>query len=154
VLATATSRWQWAASHLVFSLLGPAVALLAAGVAEGLAYGVAIDDVGGQLPRLIGAALAQVPAVWVVAAISVAIFGFFPQASMISWAGPTICILIGLVSAGVATADWIRDISPFSHLPSLPGGTVSAGPLIALLAIAGVVGFAGLVGLRRRDLPA
>jgi ABC-2 type transport system permease protein len=31
---------------------------------------------------------------------------------------------------------------------------VSAGPLIALLAIAIVVGFAGLVGLRRRDLPA
>jgi ABC-2 type transport system permease protein len=154
VLATATSRWQWAASHLVFSLLGPAVALLAAGVAEGLAYGIAIGDVGGQVPRLIGAALAQLPAVWVLAAIAIAIFGFFPQASMVSWAGPTVCILIGLVSAGVATADWIRDISPFSHLPSLPGGTVSAGPLIALLAIAVVVGFAGLVGLRRRDLPA
>ena len=154
VLATATSRWQWAASHLVFSLLGPAVALLAAGVAEGLAYGVAIGDVGGQLPRLIGAALAQLPAVWVLAAIAIAIFGFFPQASMISWAGPAVCILIGLVSAGVATAGWIRNISPFTHLPSLPGGTVSAGPLITLLAIAVVVGFAGLVGLRRRDLPA
>jgi ABC-2 type transport system permease protein len=154
VLATATSRWQWAASHLVFSLLGPAVALLAAGVAEGLAYGAAIGDVGGQLPRLIGAALAQLPAVWVLAAIAIAIFGFFPQLSMVSWAGPVICIVIGLVSAGVATAGWIRDISPFTHLPSLPGGSVTAGPLITLLAIAAVVGLAGLVGLRRRDLPA
>ncbi|TDX08545.1 ABC transporter permease [Kribbella sp. VKM Ac-2566] len=154
VLATATSRWQWAASHLVFSLLGPAVALLAAGVAEGLAYGVAVGDVGGQLPRLIGAALAQLPAVWVLAAIAVAIIGFFPQASMASWAGPTVCILIGLVSAGVSTADWIRDISPFTHLPSLPGGSVSAGPFLVLLAIALLVGVAGLVGLRRRDLPA
>jgi ABC-2 type transport system permease protein len=154
VLATATSRWQWAASHLVFSLLGPAVALLAAGVAEGLAYGAAIGDVGGQLPRLIGAALAQLPAVWVLAAIAIAIFGFFPQLSMVSWAGPVICIVIGLVSAGVATAGWIRDISPFTHLPSLPGGSVTAGPIITLLAIAAVVGFGGLVGLRRRDLPA
>ncbi|MGW7683539.1 ABC transporter permease [Kribbella sp. NPDC054772] len=154
VLATATSRWQWAASHLVFSLLGPAAALLAAGVAEGLAYGVAIGDVGGQVPRLVGAALVQLPAVWVLAAIALAIFGFFPQASMASWAGPAVCILIGLVSAGVATAGWIRDISPFTHLPSLPGGSVSAGPLIVLLAIAAVVGFAGLIGLRRRDLPA
>ncbi|RZT28116.1 ABC-2 type transport system permease protein [Kribbella sp. VKM Ac-2569] len=154
VLATATSRWQWAASHLVFSLLGPAVALLAAGVAEGLAYGVAIGDVGGQLPRLIGAALAQLPAVWVLAAIAIAIFGFFPQASMASWAGPTVCILIGLVSAGVSTAGWIRDISPFTHLPSLPGGSAQAGPFLVLLGIAIVVGLAGLVGLRRRDLPA
>lgn len=154
VLATATSRWQWAASHLVFSLLGPALALLAAGVAEGLAYGVAVGDVGGQLPRLVGAALAQLPAVWVLASIALAIFGLFPQASMVSWAGPALCILIGLVSAGVSTAGWIRDISPFTHLPSLPGGAVSAGPFVALLAIAFVVALAGLIGLRRRDLPA
>ncbi|MEV0793347.1 ABC transporter permease [Kribbella sp. NPDC050459] len=154
VLATATSRWQWAASHLVFSLLGPALALLAAGVAEGLAYGAAIGDVSGQVPRLVGAALAQLPAVWVLAAIAIAIFGLFPRASMVSWAGPAVCILIGLVSAGVSTAGWIRDLSPFTHLPSLPGGAVSAGPFVALLAIALVVAFAGLIGLRRRDLPA
>ncbi|GAA3120365.1 ABC-2 type transport system permease protein [Kribbella aluminosa] len=154
VLATATSRWQWAASHLVFSLLGPAVALLAAGVTQGLAYGLAIGDVGGQLPRMIGAALVQLPAVWVLAAFAIAIFGFVPQASMVSWAGPAVCIVIGLVSAGVATAPWIRDISPFTHLPSLPGGPVSVGPLVVLLAIALAVGLAGLVGLRRRDLPA
>ena len=154
VLATATSRWQWAASHLVFSLLGPALALLAAGVAEGRAYGAAIGDVSGQVPRLVGAALAQLPAVWVLAAIAIAIFGLFPRASMVSWAGPAVCILIGLVSAGVSTAGWIRDLSPFTHLPSLPGGAVSAGPFVALLAIALVVAFAGLIGLRRRDLPA
>ena len=154
VLATATSRWQWAASHLVFSLLGPALALLAAGVAEGLAYGAAIGDVSGQVPRLVGAALAQLPAVWVLAAIAIAIFGLFPRASMVSWAGPAVCILIGLVSAGVSTAGWIRDLSPFTHLPSLPGGAVSAGPFVALLAIALVVAFAGMIGLRRRDLPA
>jgi ABC-2 type transport system permease protein len=153
VLATATSRWQWAASHLVFSLLGPALALLAAGVAEGLAYGAAIGDIGGQLPRMIAAALVQLPAVWVLAAIAIAVVGFVPRASAVSWAGPTICILIGLVSAGVATAGWIRDISPFTHLPSLPGGSVSAGPLITLTGIAVVVAAAGLVGLRRRDLP-
>ncbi|HEY3560132.1 MAG TPA: ABC transporter permease, partial [Kribbella sp.] len=154
VLATATSRWQWAASHLVFSLLGPAVALLAAGLTQGLAYGAAIGDVGGQVPRMVAAALAQLPAVWVLAAIAIAIIGFFPQASMVSWAGPAVCILIGLVSAGVATAGWIRDISPFTHLPSLPGGSAQAGPLVLLLAIAAVITLAGLLGLRHRDLPA
>ncbi|MGW6276479.1 ABC transporter permease [Kribbella sp. NPDC055071] len=153
VLATAVGRLQWAASHLVFSLLGPAVVLLAAGLAEGLAYGSAIGDVGGQVPRLIGAALAQLPAVWVLAALAIAIFGFIPSLSPIAWAGPVICILIGFVSAGMALDDWVRDISPFSHLPSLPGGSVSAGPLIALIVIAAVMGLAGLAGLRRRDMP-
>ncbi|MEU4288512.1 ABC transporter permease [Kribbella sp. NPDC026596] len=153
VLATATSRLQWAGSHLAFSLLGPALALLVAGAAEGLAYGSAIGDVGGQVPRLIGASLAQLPAVWVLAAITLAIFGLFPRLSPVAWAGPAICLLIGLVSSGVELDDWVRDISPFSHLPQLPGGSTSAGPLIALLAIAAVLGVAGLVGLRRRDLP-
>ncbi|MEU8227592.1 ABC transporter permease [Kribbella sp. NPDC048915] len=154
VLATATSRWQWAASHLIFSLLGPAVALLAAGITEGLAYGAAAGDVGGQLPRLVGAALVQLPAVWVLASIAIALVGLFPRASMASWAGPAVCILIGLVSAGVQTAAWVRDISPFTHLPSLPGGTTHVGPLLVLLAIAAVVSGAGLAGLRHRDLPA
>jgi putative exporter of polyketide antibiotics len=153
VLATAVGRLQWAASHLAFSLLGPALALLAAGVAEGIAYGAAIGDVGGQLPRLIGASLAQLPAVWVLAAITIAIFGFFPRLSPVAWAGPAICILIGFVSAGVDMADWVRDISPFSHLPQLPGNPASAAPLITLTAIAAVLGIAGLAGLRRRDLP-
>jgi putative exporter of polyketide antibiotics len=153
VLATATSRLQWAGSHLAFSLLGPALALLAAGVAEGIAYGSAIGDVGGQLPRLIGASLAQLPAVWVLAAIAIAIFGLLPRLSSIAWAGPAICLLIGLVSGGVELDDWVRGISPFSHLPQLPGGSTSAAPLITLLAIAAALGVAGLVGLRRRDMP-
>ena len=34
VLATAVGRLQWATSHLVFGLLGPAVALAAAGLAS------------------------------------------------------------------------------------------------------------------------
>lgn len=47
----------------------------------------------------------------------------------------------------------MRDLSPFSHLPSLPGGQVSAVPLIVLVLLAAGFAAAGLVGLRRRDLP-
>ncbi len=153
VLATATSRLRWAASHLAFGLLGPALALLASGVTAGLAYGIAVGDVGGQVPRLIGAAMVQLPAVWLLAAITIAIFGLFPRLSPVAWAGPAICILIGFTSAGVQLDEWVKDISPFSHLPQLPGGSTEAGPLITLVAIAVVLGLVGLVGLRRRDLP-
>jgi ABC-2 type transport system permease protein len=153
VLATATSRLRWAASHLAFGLLGPALALLASGVTAGLAYGLAVGDVGGQVPRLIGAAIVQLPAVWLLAAITIAIFGLFPRLSPVAWAGPAICMLIGFTSASVQLDDWVKDISPFSHLPQLPGGSVSASPLLALVAIAVVLGLVGLFGLRRRDLP-
>ena len=44
------------------------------------------------------------------------------------------------------------DISPFTQIPKLPGGTVSAEPLIWLTAVALTISTAGLAGLRRRDV--
>jgi ABC-2 type transport system permease protein len=153
VLATGTARLRWAASHLLFGLLGPGVALLVAGLGAGLAYGAAVGDVGGQVPRLIGAALVQLPAVWVLAAITIALFGLFPRWAAAAWAPPSICLVIVMTTSGTELSRWIKDISPFSHLPQLPGGSASAAPVITLVAIAVVLGVAGLVGLRRRDLP-
>ncbi|MFI7064438.1 ABC transporter permease [Kribbella sp. NPDC050124] len=153
VLVTRTGRLQWATSHLLFGLLGPAVTLLVAGLGAGLAYGAAVGDVGGQVPRLIGAALVQLPAVWVLAAIAIALFGLLPRWSAVAWVPPSICLVIVMTTTGTELSKWIKDISPFSHLPQLPGGSVSAAPVITLVAIAVVLGAVGLVGLRRRDMP-
>ena len=46
----------------------------------------------------------------------------------------------------------MMDISPFTHVPRLPGAAVTAGPLLWLGGIALAAGAAGLTGLRRRDL--
>ncbi len=153
VLATATSRLEWAASHLVFGLLGPAVTLVTAGLAAGLTYGAAVGDVGREVPRLLGASLVQLPAVWVLAAIAIAFFGLLPRLSAAAWGPPLICLAIGLIGAGVQLDQWVLDISPFNHLPRLPGEFVSASSLIVLLVIAAGIALAGLAGLRRRDLP-
>jgi putative exporter of polyketide antibiotics len=153
VLATATGRLRWAASHLLFGLLGPAVALLIAGLGAGVAYGAAVGDVGGQVPRLIGAALVQLPAVWVLAAITIALFGLLPRWSPAAWVPPSVCLVIVMTTTGTELSGWIKDISPFSHVPQLPDGSASAAPVITMVAIAVVLGVAGLIGLRRRDLP-
>jgi hypothetical protein len=47
---------------------------------------------------------------------------------------------------------WMMDISPFTQTPRLPGGTVSAEPLLWLCGIAVALSVAGLAGLRRRDI--
>ena len=46
----------------------------------------------------------------------------------------------------------VLDISPFTHVPKLPGGTFSIAPLVWLSATALVLAAVGLVGLRRRDV--
>jgi ABC-2 type transport system permease protein len=153
VLATAVGRLRWAASHLTFSVLGPAAALVAGGVAAGLAYGVSAGDVGGQVPRVLGAAMVQLPAVLVLAAIAVALFGLLPRLASAAWGALAVCVAILLVGASVQLGQWLLDLSPFTHVPRAPGGDVTAAPLIWLLAVAVALGAAGLAGLRRRDMP-
>jgi ABC-2 type transport system permease protein len=94
----------------------------------------------------------QVPAVWVLAALTTALFGLVPRASAARWGALAICLLFGLIGAALQLSHWIIDVSPFTHLPKVPGSAVRAAPLVLLLAIAAVLLAAGLAGTRRRDI--
>ena len=63
-----------------------------------------------------------------------------------------LAVAIELFGQVLQLSHWVLDISPFTHSPRLPGGTVSAAPLLWLCAIALVLTAAGLAGLRRRDI--
>ncbi|MGK5680601.1 ABC transporter permease [Actinoplanes sp. URMC 104] len=147
VLSTAVSRYAWAGSHLLFSLLGPVLALAAEGLAAGLAY----PD--GDLGAILAGTVVQLPAVWVLAALAVLVFGLVPRLSAVAWAPPAICLLILLVGQTLQLDQWVLDLSPFTHVPHLPGGDVSATPLITLTLLAALLTAAGIAGLRRRNIP-
>jgi ABC-2 type transport system permease protein len=153
VLSTAAGRLRWAASHLLFALLGPAGALAVGGLGMGLTHGLNSGEGGRQVPRVLAGALVQLPAVWVLTALAVALFGLLPRLAAAGWGALAICLLFGLVGAALRLNHWILDISPFTHLPHLPGGGLVAAPLVTLTALAAVLAGAGLAGLRRRDLP-
>jgi len=153
VLSGAVGRLRWAAGPLVVAALGAAVVLAAGGLGAGISYGLRAGDTGTQLPRLLGAALAQWPAVLAVTAVAVAVFGLLPGSSVAAgWAALAVAAVVMLLGPTLRLAQWVQDISPFSHVPKLPGGTVSAAPLIWLCAAALALGAAGLAGLRRRDI--
>lgn len=46
----------------------------------------------------------------------------------------------------------LPDLSPFNHVPKLPGGEVTATPLVWLVAGAATLVAVGLAGFRRRDI--
>jgi ABC-2 type transport system permease protein len=154
VLATAVTRTGWTASHVVFSALGPAVGLLACGVGAGLAYGLTVHDVGGQLPRVVAAAMVQLPAVWVLGALAVGLFGLLPRMAPAAWAALAVCVLLGQVGALLRLGQWALDVSPFTHIPKFPGGPLAVAPLVWLVGVAAAFAVAGFAGFRRRDVPA
>jgi ABC-2 type transport system permease protein len=61
-------------------------------------------------------------------------------------------VAIALFGQVLQLSHWVMDISPFTHAPRLPGGTVSAAPLVWLCVAALALAAAGLAGLRRRDI--
>jgi ABC-2 type transport system permease protein len=153
VLATPTARIRWAASHLVIAVVGTAIVLGAAGLSAGLAYGLRTGDVGTQLPRLLGAALAQIPAAWLIAGLAVTLFGLAPRLAVpAGWTALGVVALLTLLGPTLRLPQWVMDVSPFTHVPKLPGGAFTATPLVWLTGVAAVLIAAGLAGFRRRDL--
>lgn len=152
ILAGSVGRGRWLTSHLVFALGGPVVMLTLVGLAAGIPYGLAIGDVGSAVPAVLGAALGQLPAVWVLTAASALLFGLAPQFSNSAWALLIGCVLLGQVGAVVGLPQFWLDLSPFTHLPHLPGGTVAATPILWLCAVAASGCLAGWWALRRRDI--
>jgi polyether ionophore transport system permease protein len=153
VLATGTGRISWGLSHLVIALAGTTVILALCGLGMGLGYAYRSGGGGAEVERLLGAGLAQVPAVLVIGGIAAAVFGLAPRASAAaSWSALGAATLLLFFGPTLKLSHWLMDVSPFSHLPKLPGGTVSAAPLLWLVVIALALAAAGLAGLRRRDI--
>ncbi|HET9259233.1 MAG TPA: ABC transporter permease [Acidimicrobiia bacterium] len=153
VLATATPRTRHAWSHLAYGLLGPVVILATAGVVAGATYGSIVGDMSEQVPRVLGAAMSQLPAVWVVTGVTMTLYGLVPRLSSIAWGVLGVCVLFGQLGQILQLPEWLLDLSPFSHIPLVPAEDFTATPLIALVGIAVVFVVAGLVGFGRRDIP-
>ncbi len=145
VLANAVGRLRWAAGHLVIAFAGAVLIMLAAGVGMYVSYG---KDLGPVL----GAAAVQLPAVWLLGGLAVLLHGAFPKAAVAAWGVAGLSLAIGWIGPALNLPQSVLNLSPFGHLPKLPGAEMAWAPVLVLLAGAVVLVAAGLVGLRRRDI--
>ncbi len=152
ILATSVSRLQWAASHLAIALVGTAVLLTAFGLVAGITYGVSMGNVGNELPRVLLASLAYLPAIWIIAGIAVALFGMLPRLTIVSWGALVVCLLVEVAGDVKLAGGSLLDISPFTHVPKILAGDGSVLPLAVLIILAAVLIVAGLIGFQRRDI--
>ncbi|TGD38803.1 ABC transporter permease [Brevibacterium aurantiacum] len=146
LLSSAPNRVRWAGAHLAFAVVGP-VALL--GLA-GLGMALTSSDFLGTLV----AALIWLPAVWLIAAIALALWGWLPRlATPVSWALLAGFLFLELAFEFGQVGEAVVELSPFTHIPRvLLGADLAPLPLAVLLAITTGLIAVGLAGIRRRDI--
>ncbi|WP_327415329.1 ABC transporter permease [Streptomyces sp. NBC_01233] len=148
LLANAVGRLRWAGGHLAVAFGGSALILLLAGLGLGIGHG---REVGAA----IGATLAQLPAVWLIGALAALLYGAAPRYATAAWAVAGTALALGWVGPALNLPQAVLDLSPFAHLPKLPGAQAWAwSPLLTLTALAAALTAAGLAALRRRDMTA
>ncbi|MFE5547846.1 ABC transporter permease [Streptomyces sp. NPDC056534] len=145
LLANALGRIRWAAGHLLIAFGGSALILALSGIGLALSYG---RDAGPVL----GASLAQLPAVWTLAGLAVLLWGAAPRAATAAWGAAGLCLALGWIGPALDLPQAALNLSPFGHLPKLPGPETAWTPVLALTALAAALVAAGLAGLRRRDV--
>lgn len=136
---------------ILVALLSIVVVLLAGGFAAGATF-IAVghpDRFGSSL----AAAFVQLPAALVFVAASALLFAVLPQLTVgIAWGLLTIGFVLGQFGGLLKLPAWLRDVSPFTHTPVVPGNDVDWTPLVAMVAISIVAAAAGVLLARRRDL--
>ncbi|MCD2465969.1 ABC transporter permease [Streptomyces sp. MBT42] len=145
LLANALGRIRWAAGHLLIAFGGSALILALSGIGLALSYG---RDAGPVL----GASLAQLPAVWTLAGLAVLLWGAAPRAATAAWGAAGLCLALGWIGPALDLPQAALNLSPFGHLPKLPGPETAWTPVLALTALAAALVAVGLAGLRRRDV--
>ncbi len=121
LLATAAGRVRWAMSHVVIALAGTTLLMVLVGAGAGLVRGIQ-TGAAGEAVRVFAAALVQLPATWVLAAIVVAAFGLAPRSP--SPAGSrwrrSSCWASWVRCSASASGSWISRLS--RTCPSCPAG--------------------------------
>ncbi|WP_104107053.1 hypothetical protein [Nocardioides sp. 616] len=151
VLSAGMDRTRWALGALAVTVLGSLGLLLLMGLGAGGTHALVSGETELFWP-LVATALAQAPAVLLLAALGVLLVGWAPHRTLLAWALFAFALVQAYLGELLAMPDWLAGLSPFWHLPLLPVEDFRVLPAAVLTALALACAGLGLVGLRRRDL--
>jgi ABC-2 type transport system permease protein len=152
VLATATSRSRAFLATCTIALVGAAWLLAVTGVATALGLGAQADGSGVGMATLVGAALDQVPAVWVVVALGLLLYAVASRWAVLGWGVLTAFFVVGQLGDLLKLPDAVIGLSPFTHVPAMPVEPFTAGPALTLTALAAALTVLAWWRFRERDI--
>lgn len=154
VLGLPVSRTRWFAAQVGVAALGTAVLAVTTGGTIWL--GAVLVGVGDPGPgTFVTAVLVYLPGLAVYLALTAALYAWVPRAAApLPWVLLTLGFVVGVFGPLLDVPDGVAAVDPFDAVPRVPIEDVTAGPLLALTALAAALAVLAVVGFRRRDLPA
>lgn len=148
VLSGSLRRPAWLGVHVTVIVAGLLVVAclgtLALGLAAGWSTGHAAD--AGALVRAMAAYL---PAVLVLAALALALFGTFPRLFPVAWLAFAFTAVTAFLGDALSFPAWLADIAPLTHVGQPPQQFADGTASVVLAVVAaglGVLAFAGFLG--------
>lgn len=152
VLATATSRSRSLVATLVVALVGATWLLVVVGLAVTIGYGTAAGSLVDTFGRILPAALAQAPAIWLVTAIATAAYAVRSRGAVLGWAFLVAFLTLGQIGELLRMPRWVIDLSPYVHVPRMPVESFALRPALVLTGLAAALLSAAWWRYRTRDI--
>ncbi|QKT09031.1 ABC transporter permease [Gordonia sp. X0973] len=153
LLATPASRSRYLLNQLALVIGGIVILLVVAGLVVGLGAGGVTGDWSTMLWDALRSALVQIPAALIIGVGLVTIYAVAPRVvAGAGWGLITAAFLLGPMGELFGLPQWIRDLSPFTHLPLVPSQPMRWAPVLVLLLIAAVLAAVAWWRFTRRDV--
>jgi ABC-2 type transport system permease protein len=148
VLAGPVGRVRWLLDWVLVAVVSVVVVSLAIGVVGGLSFGDA-----DRFASTVLAGIAQIPAGLAYVGVTALIFVVIPRLTIaLGWGLLGLGLLLGQFGGLMQLPTWVRDVSPFSHTPAVPGADVDWSGAVGLAVVAVVAVALAAVLARRRQL--
>jgi ABC-2 type transport system permease protein len=89
---------------------------------------------------------------WVLVGATMLLYGAAPRAVLAAWGALALFFVVGFLGRLLSLPEWVRNLSPFEHVPLVPAADFDIRPALVLAAIATTLIAGGLAAFRRRDI--
>ncbi|MFB1081746.1 ABC transporter permease [Jeotgalibacillus sp. JSM ZJ347] len=149
--ARAVSRQKVFLSYLGISVLFGSLMMVIATLSLWGASVQVMDD-----PMALGtvmlSGLVYLPAIWVMIGLGVLFTGIKTGIASVAWGYLIYSFLVVYLGGLLQLPEWPAKLSPFGHVPQIPGEDFSFIPLLSLILIAALLYAAGVFSYKQRDL--
>lgn len=148
-LSAPVSRVRWLSAAAVVGVISATTVMVACGLATWISFLAAGDPDGGR--RAVEQALLELPVGLVFVGVGALVVAALPRISVgLTWGLFGLAIVVGMFGGLLQLPQTVLDVSPLTHVPSVPVGDWAG--VIGLIVVAAATLVTALVVIRRRDL--